>query len=102
MAKDDSLLFADPLTWWNQVGCVSYPTLYKIALDFLSIPSTSCDNKRSFSGSRRTVTFNRNNLSRATIEALQLQKNWLRQRVVFSELNDLVDHIRAPAAPVAL
>ncbi|ORY08040.1 hypothetical protein BCR34DRAFT_570144, partial [Clohesyomyces aquaticus] len=45
------------------------------ALDFLSIPSTSCDCERAFSGSSRT----------------------LRWRAVASELNNLADYIHACA-----
>jgi hypothetical protein len=98
MAKDDSPLFKDPLTWWLEVGRHSYPTLYKIALDFLSIPCTSCDCERAFSGGRRTCTFERNKLCGHTIEALQLQKNWLRKHAVHSELTVLATHIGAVTA----
>ncbi|KAF2675598.1 hypothetical protein K458DRAFT_280662, partial [Lentithecium fluviatile CBS 122367] len=76
--RDSHPLWASPLTWWLKVGQKRYPTLFKIALDFLAIPSTSCDCERAFSGGRRTVTIDRGSLSGATIEALQLQKNWLR------------------------
>jgi hypothetical protein len=68
-------LLTSPLKWWLETGRHKYPTLFKVALDFLSIPSTSCDCERAFSGGRRTVTCNRNCLSGPTIAALQLQKN---------------------------
>jgi len=78
-----------------QVSRYTYPILFKIALDFLSILGTSCDCERAFSGGRRTITNDRNSLSGATIEALQLQKNWLKRGVVQSGLNELGDHIKS-------
>ena len=95
-AKDEHLywMMDDPLQWWLKVGRYTYPTLFKMALDFLSIPATSCECERAFSGGRRTVSIDRNSLSASTIEALQLQKNWLRRRVVRSQLSDLADHIK--------
>ena len=92
---EESLLYGDPLTWWQKVGRETYPTLYKIALDFLSIPATSCECERAFSGGRRTVTFERNLLSGSTIEALQLQKDWLKKGLVRSNLKELVDYINS-------
>src|SRR5438045_1813153 len=82
-----------PLAWWLKVGRSTYPTLFKIAFDFLSIPCTSCNCKRAFSTAKRTVTVDRNSLCSATFEALQLQKNWLRNGVVQSELTELTVHI---------
>jgi hypothetical protein len=73
--KDDHLNY--PIIWWEQVGKERYPTLYRMALDYLSIPATSCGCERAFSRGRRTVTNDRNRLQGATIESLQLQKNWL-------------------------
>jgi len=92
---EESLLYGDPLTWWQKVGRETYPTLYKIALDFLSIPATSCECERAFSGGRRTVTFERNLLSGSTIEALQLQKDWLKKGLMRSNLKELVDYINS-------
>ena len=69
-ADGGGLLYRDPLTWWQTVGQRTYPILYKVALDFLLIPATSCECERAFSGGRRTITFERNLLSRLMIEAL--------------------------------
>ena len=99
--SEDHILWGPPLNWWLQVGRYSFPTLFKIALDFLSIPSTSCDCERAFSGGRRTVTCDRNLLSGATIEALQLQKNWLKRKVVESDLLELVDYIWRIPSPTS-
>jgi hypothetical protein len=75
-------LTADPWLWWLKVGRSKYPVLFKMAVDFLSIPSTSCECERCFSTAGRTITNDRNSLSASTIEAIQLQKNWLKNRVV--------------------
>jgi len=94
-ADGEGALYGDPLAWWQTVGQRTYPILYKVALDFLSIPATSCECERAFSGGRRTVTFERNLLSGSTIEALQLQKDWLKKGAVRSELQELVAYINS-------
>jgi len=87
-------LLKKPFEWWLQVGKKTYPILFKIAVDFLSIPSTSCECERCFSSARRTITCDRNSLSRDAIEALQLQKNWIQRRVVKSPLAELAKHVQ--------
>ena len=93
IADEEDLIWGDPLTWWRHVGKARHPILYKMALDYLSIPTTSCECERCFSKARRTITMNRNSLALTTIEALQLQRNWLQRQAVKSELNQLSDHI---------
>jgi hypothetical protein len=90
---EQQLLEGDPWEWWLQRGRSDYPILFKIAIDFLSIPATSCSNERAFSKARRTITCDRNSLAGATIEALQLQKDWLLCGVVKSSLKDLEKHV---------
>jgi hypothetical protein len=68
--------------------------VFKIACDYLSMPSTSCECERAFSKARRTITCDRNQLSGATIESIQLQRNWLQQGVVKSSLRDLKSLVR--------
>lgn len=86
-------LLEDPWEWWLQRGRHDYPILFKMATDFLSIPATSCANERAFSKARRTITCDRNSLGGATIESLQLQKDWLRCGVVKSSLKDIEKHV---------
>jgi hypothetical protein len=93
-SERDLELLEQPWAWWLQVGCNRYPILFNMATDFLSIPSTSCDCERAFSFARRTITCNHNSPSGATIEAIQLQKNWLRRDVVKSSLKDLQKHVQ--------
>jgi hypothetical protein len=80
--------------WWLQYGRTRYPIVFKMACDYLSIPSTSCECERAFSKARRTITADRNALSGATIEAIQLQRNWLQRGVVKSSLRDLENLVR--------
>jgi hypothetical protein len=66
-----------------------YPIVFRMACDYLSIPSTSCGCERAFSKARRTITCDRNKLGGATITSIQLQRNWLYRGVVKSSLRDL-------------
>ena len=86
-------LLNDPWRWWLEDGRNRYPIVFKMAFDYLSIPSTSCECERVLSSARRTITCDRNNLSGSLIEALQLQKSWLRRGVVDSGLIKLQCHI---------
>lgn len=86
-------LLHDPWRWWLKIGPNKYPGVFKIPTDYLSIPTTSCECERSFSTARRTITSARNSLSAATIEALQLQKNWLRHGIVDSEVQKLQQQV---------
>jgi hypothetical protein len=87
-------LLHDPWHWWLEIGHNKYPVVFKIATDYLSIPATSCECERSFSTAKRTITSDRNPFSAATIEALQLQKNWVRHGVVDSEVLKLQQHVQ--------
>jgi hypothetical protein len=87
-------LLHDPWRWWLEIGRQKYPIVFKIATDYLSVPATSCECERIFSTAKRTITSDRNRLSAATIEALQLQKNWLRHSVVKSEVLKLQQHVQ--------
>jgi hypothetical protein len=71
-----------------------YPLVFKMACDYLSIPCTSCECERAFSKARRTITADRNSLGGETIEAIQLQRNWLQRGVVKSSLKDLEEVVR--------
>jgi hypothetical protein len=83
----------DPWAWWLQVGKSKYPIVFRMACDFLSIPCTSCECERCFSSAKRTITDDRNSLSASTIEALQLQKDWLKKEVIESHLMSLASII---------
>ncbi|KAK7179893.1 transposase-like protein [Paraphaeosphaeria sporulosa] len=86
-------LMQDPHCWWVDVGQKRYPVVYKMAMDHPSVPATSCDCERCFSSARRTITCDRNQLSPAVVEALQLQKNWVTRDAVSSHLTALSKHV---------
>jgi hypothetical protein len=72
-----------------------------MALDFFSIPATSCECERCFSSAKRTVITDRNGLLPITMEALQLQKNWVRQGLCESELTKLSASINRAEKPLS-
>lgn len=66
-----------------------FPSSTKLALDIYSIPAMSSECERVFSETKRVITDERNQLKDTTIEAIQCQRNWLTNKVVYSDL-DLV------------
>jgi hypothetical protein len=71
----------DPLRWWRNNRFV-YPTLHRMALDFLSIPATSTAVERVFSQGRHILPFTRNRLSASTIRAYLCLGSWCRKNLV--------------------
>jgi hypothetical protein len=91
--EQDLPLLEYPYKWWQRVGRAQYPILFKMATNYLAIPSTSCNAERAFSSARRTITDDRNGLSGSTIKALQLQKNWIWRDVVKSSNTRLAKQV---------
>ena len=60
--------------------------LGKIALDLFSIPAMSAECEREFSSTADLITDDRCRLKATTIEAVECQKNWIRNGVVRSWL----------------
>jgi len=71
----------NPLAWW-QGQKSNYPILYRMAMDIFSIPAMSSEIERKFSSADDTVTDERSRLADETIEAIELQKDWLQKRLV--------------------
>ncbi|KAG7426450.1 Nitrogen assimilation transcription factor nit-4 [Fusarium oxysporum f. sp. raphani] len=46
----------DPIAWWRDVGAVRFPRLSYMAVDFLTIASSSAETERDFSSCGRMVT----------------------------------------------
>lgn len=65
----------DPLKWWYDNRFV-YPSLHRMALDYLSIPATSTAVERVFSQGRHLLPFTRNNLSSGSIRAFLCFGSW--------------------------
>jgi hypothetical protein len=83
------LLKHKPWALWLQYGRTRYPIVFRMACNYLSIPSTSCGCERAFSKARCTIMCDRNKLGGATITSIQLQRNWLHCGVVKSSLRNL-------------
>ncbi|KAF5345060.1 hypothetical protein D9758_010453 [Tetrapyrgos nigripes] len=74
LSPEDST--CDPITWW--VGHkVTYPHLYRLALDIFCIPGSAVAVERVFSGGRDTISLRRASLSAETIRLLMIAKHRL-------------------------
>ncbi|KAF4618026.1 hypothetical protein D9613_012868 [Agrocybe pediades] len=68
---------ANPLEWWK-AHSLSFPTIARMARDFLAIPATSVSVERAFSQSRHICTDLRSSLKEKTIREALLSKAWIR------------------------
>lgn len=66
----------DILEWWKY-HAGEYPTLARIARDYLAIPATSVPCERVFSGGADLITKKRGSLNEITIRAFICLKSWL-------------------------
>ncbi|WOL03478.1 hypothetical protein Cni_G12198 [Canna indica] len=66
----------DILSWWKSNG-LKYPTLQRIARDFLAIPISTVASEAAFSTSGRVVSAHRSRLHPNTLEALICTQSWL-------------------------
>ena len=74
------------LEWWCQDRQRKHwPKLSLMAIDILSVPAMSNEAERVFSGARRTISWDRSQLSPKTIEAVECLKYW--------EKNEILDGI---------
>ncbi|KJZ68903.1 hypothetical protein HIM_11710 [Hirsutella minnesotensis 3608] len=71
-----------PLAWWLRAEQKErFPRLSKMAIDILSIPAMSADPERTFSGARRTISWDRMLLGASTIERGECLKSWIRSGI---------------------
>ncbi|KAM4067356.1 ribonuclease H-like protein [Hirsutella rhossiliensis] len=67
-----------PLAWWHRdEQRERFPRLSKMAIDILSIPAMSADPERTFSGARRTISWDRMLLGASTVERGECLKSWI-------------------------
>ncbi|EIW56574.1 hATC-domain-containing protein [Trametes versicolor FP-101664 SS1] len=71
----------DALSWWTERAHL-YPTLARMALDYLSIPATSVDVERTFSRGRLLLSHVRNRLSAQSTRAVMCLGDWVRWDLV--------------------
>ena len=67
---------SDPIAWWRDVGAVRFPRLSYMAVDFLTIPSSSAETERDFSSCGRMVTPLRCRLRRHIVAMAQCLRSW--------------------------
>ena len=68
------------LKWWCRIEQRQrYPRLSRMAIDILSIPPQSAEPERTFSGARRTASWDRLSMSSNSLEMVECVGNWLRQ-----------------------
>lgn len=72
---------SDPIQWWLDHQ-PTFPRLSRFALDLLVIPAMADDPERAFSQGKLTLTSQRHRLGEGRIEALQILKNWLKNKVI--------------------
>ena len=65
------------LQWWCiQEHQQRWPLLSQLAIDILSIPAMSAEPERVFSGARRTISWERAQLSPEQLEKAECLKYW--------------------------
>jgi len=67
----------EPLAWWK-IHASEYPTVARMARDFLAIPGTSVSVERLFSKSRHLCSDLRSSLLAPTIMRAMLSKCWIK------------------------
>jgi hypothetical protein len=69
-----------PFEWWcREEQRQRYPRLSQMALEILSIPPESSEPERTFSGSRRTCSWDRSRLTCLNIQRIECIGNWRRE-----------------------
>ncbi|CAF2108920.1 hypothetical protein HID58_081209 [Brassica napus] len=82
---DDNLVLKsedfDVLSWWR-LNSNNYPTLSKMAADFLSIPFSTVSSESVFDTEVKQMDSYRTSLPRGTLEALLCTKDWLKNQTL--------------------
>lgn len=80
-----SLPDAAVIKWWKDHSVI-YPTLARMARDFLAIPGSSTASERQFSSARHIGTDFRNRLSPTMFEAVQMLKGGYKAGMISAHL----------------
>jgi hAT family C-terminal dimerisation region len=75
--------------WWWKDHSIVYPTLTRMARDFLAIPSSSTASERQFSSAQHIGTDFRNRLSPTMFEAMQMLKGGYKAGIISAHLEIL-------------
>jgi hypothetical protein len=73
---DNMAYKADPIGWWRDVGAIRFPRLSYMAVDFLTIASSSAETERDFSSCERMITPLRSRLRRHIVGMSQCLRSW--------------------------
>jgi hypothetical protein len=80
------------LDWWlEEEHCKAYPNLSQLAIDILSVPAMSDAPERVFSGTRRTISWERCRMGPQMIERTQCLKSWIKAKIVNTDEIDEID-----------
>ncbi len=80
-----SKLKIDPIQWWiSPDQAKRWPQLSRFAVNILLIPAMSAKPEVIFSGGRRTIGWERTQLSVKTFEQIECEKDWIRSNVLKS------------------
>jgi hAT family C-terminal dimerisation region len=82
----------DPLKWWY-LNRFKYPTLHRMAFNYLSIPATSTEVERLFSQGHLILHFTRNRLSPSSFHAFLCVGSWAWRDMVI--LEDIIQAIKS-------
>jgi hypothetical protein len=77
---------ADPVAWWRDVGVIRFPRLSYMAVDFLTIASSSAETERDFSSCGRMITPFRSRLRRHIVGMAQCLRSWSKSGIYQSSL----------------
>jgi len=80
IASDTFRIDCTPLEWWCRIEQrTRYPRLSQMAITILSIPAESSEPERTFSGARRTCSWDRLSLSCLNIQRIESIGSWIRE-----------------------
>jgi hypothetical protein len=72
-----------PLEWWcKPEQHQHYPILSRMAIALLSIPPESAEAERTFSGARRTCSWDRLSLIPRNIETIECLGSWIKEGLI--------------------
>ncbi len=71
----------NPIAWWRDIGSRKYPRLSYMAVDFLSIPSSTAETERQFNSVAEMMSGKRGSLGRHLVACAQSIRSWSRAGV---------------------
>ncbi len=85
-------LESDVLGWWR-LKSETYPSVSRMARDYLAIPASSASVEREFSDAKLLVTDRRCSLDSETIEAIKLLKSWTADTFDVKRMEDFMTRV---------